>query len=58
MMLMGIRNMKVEDVEAVARMVALYHDNSLENGYNKAGDCTLGHLKNCAPALLCCGKCR
>ncbi|NWF87095.1 hypothetical protein HXY32_04730 [Candidatus Bathyarchaeota archaeon] len=42
---MEIRNMKVDDVEAVARMVALDHDNSLEKGYKKARDHTLDHLK-------------
>lgn len=42
---MKIRNMKLDDVEAVARMVALDHDNSPEKGYKKARDHTLDHLK-------------
>ena len=41
----NIRNMKVEDVEIVARMVALDHDNDLEKGYREAREHTLDHLK-------------
>jgi hypothetical protein len=42
---MKIRNMTVEDVEIVARMVALDHDNDLEKGYTEAREHTLDHLK-------------
>jgi len=41
----NIRNMKSEDIEVVARMVALDHDNDLEKGYRKAKEHTLDHLK-------------
>ncbi len=40
-----IRAMRMEDVETVARMVALDHDRSLEKGYRTAKEHTLGHLK-------------
>jgi hypothetical protein len=40
-----VRNMRVEDVEMVARMVALDHDNDLEKGYRDAREHTLDHLK-------------
>lgn len=39
-----IRNMRVEDVEAVARMVALDHDSDKEKGYVEAKQHTLDHL--------------
>ncbi|NWG11566.1 hypothetical protein HXY33_07495 [Candidatus Bathyarchaeota archaeon] len=42
---MKIRNMKVNDVETVARMVALDHDNSLEKGYREAKEHTINHLR-------------
>lgn len=42
---MKIRNMKADDVETVARMVALDHDNILEKGYEEARDHTLDHLR-------------
>jgi len=45
MLMSNIRNMKVEDVEIVARMVALDHDNDLEKGYREAREHTLDHLK-------------
>lgn len=41
----NIRNMKVEDVEAVARIVALDHDNDPEKGYKEAREHTLDHLR-------------
>jgi len=41
----NIRNMRVEDVEIVARMVALDHDNNPEKGYKEAKEHTLDHLK-------------
>jgi hypothetical protein len=37
--------MKVEDVEAVARIVALDHDNDPEKGYKEAREHTLDHLR-------------
>jgi hypothetical protein len=40
-----IRNMRVEDVEAVAEMVALDHDKNREKGYTEAKEHTLDHLK-------------
>jgi hypothetical protein len=40
-----IRNMKVEDVESVAGMVALDHDSDPEKGYRDAREHTLDHLK-------------
>jgi len=40
-----IRNMRVEDVEAVARMVALDHDSDVEKGYKEAKQHTLDHLE-------------
>ena len=40
-----IRNMRVEDVDAVARMVALDHDSEPEKGYSEAKEHTLDHLK-------------
>jgi len=43
--LSNIRNMRVEDVEMVARMVALDHDNDPEKGYKEAREHTLDHLK-------------
>ena len=41
----NIRNMKVEDVDTIARMVALDHDNDPEKGYKEAREHTLDHLK-------------
>ena len=41
----NIRNMKAEDVEMVARMVALDHDNDPEKGYKEAREHTLDHLR-------------
>jgi hypothetical protein len=40
-----IRNMRVEHVETVARIVALDHDDDPEKGYKEARDHTLDHLK-------------
>lgn len=40
-----IRNMRMEDVEAVARMDALDYDKDLEKGYKEAREHTLDHLK-------------
>jgi hypothetical protein len=37
--------MRVEDVETVAKMVALDHDNDPEKGYREAREHTLDHLK-------------
>lgn len=37
--------MRVEDVEMVAQMVALDHDNNWEKGYRDAKEHTLDHLK-------------
>lgn len=41
----NIRNMKDEDVEIVARMVALDHGNNMKKGYREAREHTLGHLR-------------
>ena len=41
----NIRNMKVEDVETVAKMVALDHDKDVEKGYEEAKEHTMDHLK-------------
>jgi len=43
--MLNIRNMRVEDVETVAKMVALDHDNDPEKGYREAKEHTLDHLK-------------
>ncbi len=40
-----IRNMRVDDVEMVARMVALDHDDDLDEGYRIAREHTVDHLK-------------
>ncbi len=40
-----IRKMKTEDVETVARMVALDHNIDPEKGYEEAKEHTLDHLK-------------
>jgi len=45
MLMPNIRNMTVEDVDVVARMVALDHDNDPEKGYKEAKEHTLDHLK-------------
>jgi hypothetical protein len=37
--------MRTEDVETVAKMVALDHDKNPEKGYNEAQEHTLDHLK-------------
>jgi len=42
--MLKIRNMRVEDVEIMAKMVALDH-NDPEKGYREAGEHTLDHLK-------------
>lgn len=41
----NIRNMRDEDADMVARMVALDHDNDPEKGYREAREHTLDHLK-------------
>ena len=41
----NIRNMTVEDVDVVAGMVALDHDNDPEKGCKEAKEHTLDHLK-------------
>lgn len=41
----NIRNMRVEDVDIIARMAALDHDNDQEKGYKEAREHTLDHLK-------------
>jgi DNA-directed RNA polymerase alpha subunit len=43
--MLNIRNMRVEDVETVAKMVALHHDNDPEKGYREAREHTLDHLE-------------
>jgi len=43
--MLKIRSMRVEDVETVARVVALDHDNDPEKGYREAVEHTLDHLK-------------
>jgi hypothetical protein len=43
--MLNIRSMKVEDVEMVARIVALDHDDDPEKGYREAREHTLDHLK-------------
>ncbi len=43
--MLKIRNMRVEDVETVAKMVALDHDDDPEIGYREAREHTLDHLK-------------
>ena len=45
MLLPNIRNMIDEDVDMVARMLALDHDNDPEKGYREAREHTLDHLK-------------
>jgi len=45
MFTLNVRNMKIEDVETVARMVALDHDRDPEKGYKEAREHTLDHLK-------------
>lgn len=42
--MLKIRNMRVEDVETVAKMVALDHDNDPEKGHREAKEHTLDHL--------------
>ncbi len=43
--MLKIRNMRAEDIEAVARMVALDHDSELERGYREAKQHTLDHIE-------------
>ena len=43
--MLKIRNMRVEDVEIVAKMVALDHDDDPEKGYREAREHTLDHLQ-------------
>ena len=43
--MLKIRNMRVEDVETVAKIVALDHDDDPEKGYREAREHTLDHLK-------------
>jgi hypothetical protein len=43
--MLNIRNMKIEDVENVAGMVALDHDKDQQKGYVEAREHTLDHLK-------------
>lgn len=43
--MLKIRNMTFEDIETVARMVALDHDSNPEKGYKEARVHTLDHLK-------------
>ncbi|MFQ6086763.1 MAG: hypothetical protein ACE5OV_01955 [Candidatus Bathyarchaeia archaeon] len=43
--MLKIRNMRVEDVETVAKLVALDHDADPEKGYREAREHTLDHLK-------------
>jgi predicted GNAT family acetyltransferase len=43
--MLKIRNMRVEDVETVAKMVALDHDDDPEKGYREAREHTLDHLQ-------------
>ena len=40
-----VRVMGIQDIETVAKMVALDHDSDLEKGYEIAKEHTLGHLK-------------
>jgi len=42
--MLKIRNMRVEDVEIVAKIVALDHDDDPEKGYMEAREHTLDHL--------------
>lgn len=44
-MTLNIRNMRLEDVEVVARMDALDYDKDPEKGYKEAREHTLDHLK-------------
>jgi len=43
--MLKIRDIRVEDVEIVAKMVALDHDDDPEKGYREAREHTLDHLK-------------
>ena len=45
MLMLTIRNMRVDDVEAVARMVALDHDPDKDKGYLEAKQHTIDHLE-------------
>jgi len=44
-LMLKIRDMRVEDAETVAKMVALDHDDNPEKGYREARAHTLDHLK-------------
>lgn len=44
-MTLNIRNMRLEDVEAVARMDALDYDKDPEKGYKEAKEHTVDHLR-------------
>lgn len=43
--MLKIRNMRVEDVETVAKMVALDHNDDTEKGYRDARKHTMDHVK-------------
>jgi hypothetical protein len=43
--MLTIRNMRIEDVEVVAKMAALDYDKDAEKGYRDAKEHTLDHLK-------------
>jgi len=43
--MLNIRTMRAEDVEVVARMVALDHDKDPDKGYKEARQHTLDHLE-------------
>ena len=43
--MLKIRDMRVEDVEIVAKMMALDHDDDPEKAYREAREHTLDHLK-------------
>jgi hypothetical protein len=43
--MLKIRNVRVEDVETVAKMAALDYHNDPEKGYREAKEHTLDHLK-------------
>lgn len=45
MLISTIRNMQAKDVDAVAIMVALDHDNDSKKGYREARQHTLDHLE-------------
>lgn len=53
--MLKIRDMMVEDVETVARMVALDHDDDREKGY-RSRKAHAGPFEDRASTLLCGGK--